>query len=114
MVCDNKAALYTFTKESKRIRSGQANTDIQRVLRNIKTRSRSSYKHQHFAAHQDDYTKYEHLEFEAKLNCKCNELAKEAIDNLIESKGTYEGMAASTEAQKLPLESARVFVNGIK
>ena len=45
LVCDNKAALYTFAKESKRIPSGQANTDIQRVLRNIKTRSRSSYEH---------------------------------------------------------------------
>ena len=70
LVCDNKAALYTFAKESKRIPSGQANTDIQRVLRNIKTRSRSSYEHQHIAAHQDNYTEYEHLEFKAKLNCK--------------------------------------------
>ena len=33
LVCDNKAALYTFSKESKRVPAGQANTDIQRVLR---------------------------------------------------------------------------------
>ena len=84
------------------------------MLRIIKTRSRSTYEHQHVAAHQDDYTKYEHLEFEAKLNYKCDEMAKEAIDNFVESKGAYEGMAASTDAQKLPLESNRVFVKDIK
>ena len=42
LVCDNKAALYTFSKESKRVPAGQANTDIQRVLRTIKARSRST------------------------------------------------------------------------
>ena len=114
LVCDNKAALYTFSKESKRVPAGQANTDIQRVLRTIKARSRSSYEHQHVAAHQDEYTYYEDLELEAKLNCRCDELEKEAIENFVDSVGAYEGMAASAQDQKLPLESAQVYVNGIK
>ena len=60
---------YTFSKESNQVSAGQANTDIQRVLRTIKAQSRSSYEHQHVAAHQDKYTYYEDLELEAKLNC---------------------------------------------
>ena len=114
LVCDNKAALYTFGKESKRIPSGQANTDIQRVLRTIKARSKSTYEHQHVAAHQDEYTKYEHLELEAKLNCLCDTKAKEAIENYVNGEGVYEGISANLESHTLSLEAARVFVNGIK
>ena len=114
LVCDNKAALYTFGKESKRVPSGQANTDIQRVLRTIKARSKSTYEHQHVAAHQDEYTKYEHLDLEAKLNCLCDTKAKEAIEKYIDGEGVYRGISANLESHTLPLEAARVFVNGIK
>ena len=41
-------------------------------------------------------------------------MAKEAIEDFVNIEVAYEGMAASIEAQKLPLESAWVFVNGIK
>ena len=33
--CDNKGALYTFAKKSKRVPSGAKNADIQRVLQLI-------------------------------------------------------------------------------
>ena len=39
--CDNKGALYTFERKSKRVPSGKANTDIQRVLRTVKSRCKA-------------------------------------------------------------------------
>ena len=66
------------------------------------------------AAHQDEYTKYEHLELKAKLNCLCDTKAKEAIENYVKGVGVYKGISANLESHTLPLEAARIFVNGIK
>ena len=66
------------------------------------------------AAHQDKYIKYEHLDLEAKLNCLCDIKVKKAIEKYIEGKGVYKGIFANLESHALPLEAARVFVNGIK
>ena len=84
-----------FGKELKQISSGRANTDIQKVLCTIKSQLWSTYKDQHVAAHQDEYTRYENLELETKLNCKCNKMAKEAIDDFIDGKGAYKAYPQS-------------------
>ena len=52
--CDSKSALFTFEKKSQRVPAGSANTDIQRVLRTIKYRSKSTYVQHHVKAHQDE------------------------------------------------------------
>ena len=41
--CDNKEAIFTFEKKSKRVIAGKSNADIWRVLRSIKARTRSSF-----------------------------------------------------------------------
>lgn len=50
--CDNKGALYIFERKSQCVPSSKANTDIQRVLRTIKGRSKSTYIQHHVQDHQ--------------------------------------------------------------
>ena len=77
--CDNKGALFTFEKKSKRVPSGKANTDIQRVLRTINARTKSNFVQQHVKAHQDEVKKWSQMTYEEKLHFRCDRLAKEAI-----------------------------------
>ena len=55
--CDNKGALYTFAKKSKRVSSGAKNADIKRVIRTIEQRTQSSVVQHHVKGHQDEYIK---------------------------------------------------------
>ena len=56
--CDNKGALVTFEKKSKRVPSGKSNTDIQRVMRTIYARTKSNFVQRHVKAHQDEVKKW--------------------------------------------------------
>ena len=55
VLCGNKGALYTFKKKSKQIPAGSKNNDIQRVLRQVKNKTKSIHLLHHVKAHQDDY-----------------------------------------------------------
>ena len=77
--CDNKGAIYTFSKKHKRVSSGTKNADIHRVLRRVQSRMASSQVHKHVKAHQDDYQRRHKLSLPARLNCECDDLAKAAI-----------------------------------
>ena len=114
--CDNKGALFTFEKESKRVPTGKTNTDVLRVLRTINSRTKSNFVQHHVKAHQDEYTRFIDLSFEAQLNCYCDNLAKEEIEEYQINKLEVEEEGDETLPirHSLPLESARVFVNGIK
>ena len=41
VLCDNKGALYTFKKRSKQIPAGAKNNDIQKVLWQVKNKTKS-------------------------------------------------------------------------
>ena len=114
--CDNKGALFTFAKKSKRVPTGTTNTDVSRELRTIDSRTKSTLDLHHVAAHQDDYTRFIDLSYEAQLNCYCDNLAKEMIEdyriNMLEFEEDEDGILPIRLS--LPLESARVFVNGVK
>ena len=113
--CDNKGALYTFGKKSKRVPSGKANTDIQRVLRSIQSRSRSSFRQHHVKAHQDEVKKWERMTLEEKLNYHCDDMAKKAIKTYAATRGGHDAdNSAEADRFSLPLEAARVFVDGVK
>ena len=102
ILCDNKGALYTFQKKSKRIPAGAKNNDIQRVLRQTKSKMKSTHLLHHVKAHQDDTKKIEDLPLEAQLNCYCNEKAKaDGVDGIMNGVETR---------QTLPMESACVFI----
>ena len=78
----------------------------------INSRTKSNYVQHHMKAHQDKYTRFVDLSYEAQLNCYYNSLAKEVIEShwidIIEAEG--EGDVALPLRHSIQLESARVFV----
>jgi len=111
--CDNLGALFTFGKKSKRVPKGRSNSDIHRVIRTINGRTSSKYLQQHVKAHQDDHTLLSRLSFEAQLNCVCDTLAKSALHEYWTGLNTEERERIQAEPS-LPLETARVYVDGTK
>ena len=86
------------------------------MLRTINSRTTSNYVQHHVKAHQNEYTRFQDLSYEAQLNCYCDSLAKQVIElhwiDVI--KATGEEDVALPLRHSLPLELARVFVNGVK
>ena len=78
ILCNNKCALYTFKNKSKRIPAGAKNNDIQRVLRQVKSKMKSIHLLHHVKAHQDGNKRRE-VPLEAQLNCHCDDKANEAV-----------------------------------
>jgi len=112
--CDCKGVITTFEKKTKRVSAGSRNGDILRVLRAVQGRTRSIYHHQHVKGHQDDFKRLQNLKFEALLNTYCDRWAKTAIKEYICSRGMRSVGSITRDLQSLPLESARVYLEGIK
>ena len=106
IICDNKSALFTFRSEKDRVPSGAKHADIKRVLRTIRRRTKSTFLQEHVRAHQDTARSRTKLSLEARLNCICDDLAKDAVVH-----GIFNGVE---EFQRLPLESAWVLIKGEK
>ena len=81
--CDNKGAIFTFEKKSKRVTAGKSNADIRRVLRSIKARTRSSFLQSYDKGHQDNVKRWSDMTYEERLNSTCDRMAKDAITNHI-------------------------------
>ena len=97
MWCDNKGALTTFDRKDKRIPAVSSNADVRRALHKLDRRSSASYKLEHVKGHQDRNKKLKSLTLEARLNVKCDEMAKQAVWASVKP-----GMGPSS--QILPLE----------
>ncbi|KAL7530902.1 hypothetical protein ACHAXR_003737 [Thalassiosira sp. AJA248-18] len=95
--CDDKGAIYTFQKRSKRERTTRTSN---------KLLMRSMHSHHHVKAHQDDNKRRETLSLEAQLNVFCDEQAKAVVVDSI-------GSSLSTQTT-LPMEDIAVFFNGEK
>ena len=87
------------------------NRDILRVLRAVRLRTKSHYEHRHVRGHQVITSR---SSFEAALNDYCDEWAKYAIVNYITDKGAKSIGPLPIELQRLPLEPARVILDGVK
>ena len=70
--CDNKGAIYTCERRSKRVPSGSKNADVQRVLRTVKARMKYAHLQHHVRAHQDNVKDRSLLSLPAQLNCHCD------------------------------------------
>ena len=104
--CDNQGALYKSKLYRRRIPVGASQADIKRALRNVKTGLKATLTYEWVESHQDRYKLWYHLTTEQQLNCYCDSLAKEAV---------LQGMTAPrTGKQRLPRESAAVFIQGCK
>ena len=95
--CDNKGAVFTFSKSDMRISSGSKHGDIRRVLRTVRMKMKTSTTPRHVKAHQDDFVDRSTLSLPAQLNCFCDDLAKRAVNAAILS---------------IPLEQAALSIDG--
>ena len=93
--------------------TGRANGDVIRVLRTLQLQTRSKYNHFHIKGHQDSTKRFVNLSFKAKINTYCERWVRDAITNYIFDISKSVGLI-SKYLQRLPLESARVFIGGIK
>ena len=105
--CDNKGALTTFDKKSKRIPVASSNANVRRALRELDRRSSARYKLEHIKGHQDRNKKLRDLTMETRLEITCDKMAKLAVEALIRT-----GMELLK--QMLPLEKCCVFAEGEK
>ena len=106
LFCDNKGAIFTFCKDRQRISAGSKNSDIQRVLRRVKSRLHNKPSTNHVKAHHDDFIDRKSPSLPAQLNCYCNDLAKRVV--------TAATLDSSFSSGNPPLESATLRIDGEK
>lgn len=109
VVCDNLGALNKAQEKRKKIPAGAKHADIRRCLRKARAKLVGSLTYKHVYGHQDKKKKWHQLTVLEKLNCKCDTLAKLALD-----KGIRENPRYTQESQQLPLEAASVYYNSVK
>jgi hypothetical protein len=109
VVCDNLGALNKAREKRKKIPAGAKHADIRRCLRRAHSKLTGDLSYQHVYGHQDKKKKWHQLTVLEKLNCKCDTLAKLAVE-----KGICEQPKYSQDAQQLPLEAASVYFNSVK
>ena len=105
--CDNMGALYTFTKECKRVPASSSNADIRRALLEVNRLALNKYSLEHVKGHQDRTSRAEYLSLEARLNVECDEMAKDVVRQSMTRPLRH-------KTQELPLEKACVFIAGRK
>jgi hypothetical protein len=109
VVCDNLGALNKAREKRKKIPAGAKHADIRRCLRKAHSLLLGTLSYKHVYGHQDKKKKWHQLTLLEKLNCKCDTLAKLAVEQGIRDKPCF-----IRQAQQLPLESAAVFYNSVK
>jgi hypothetical protein len=105
--CDNKGAIYRASRRRRRIPPGTPNADLLRVLRLQHHKLGRVFRYEHVKGHQDDYLARSQLSLEEQLNCRCDDLAKQAVERNWQTRRT-------PTSQLLPDEAAAVFVGGVK
>jgi hypothetical protein len=79
--CDNnKGAIYKTSRRRRRIAPGTPNADLLWVLRLQHHKLGRVFGYEHVKGHQDDYLAWANLSLEAQLNCRCNDVAKQAAE----------------------------------
>jgi hypothetical protein len=107
--CDNKGALYQASLQRKRVKTKAHHSDLLRSLRYLKNKHLMKLQYFHVKAHQDDHTPWKDLPLVQQLNCKCDDLAKQAVHMSTLSSHQRTGLD-----QLLPREQAAVIVDGMK
>jgi hypothetical protein len=107
LCCDNQGAIYRASRRRKRIAPGTPNADLLRLLCLLHSKLGRVFRYEHVKGHQDDYNHRSLLSLEAQLNCRCDDLAKDAVDRNWQ-------LSRQAEDQLLPQETAACFVGGVK
>ena len=106
-LCDNESTLEEANKQRLRIPTKSSCSDILRHMRYMKTTLRMRFNYQHVGAHADDHNEWSNLTLEEQLNCRCDELAKDAVHLALSA-------PSSTTRFLFPREGVAVFVGGNK
>ena len=106
--CSNQGALFKSSERRRRIPVGPSQADIKRAFRNVKSGLKGKFTYEWVESHQDDFKLWHQLTLEQQLNCECDILAKQAVESSLSPR------SPRYSHQRLPRESAAVFVHGIK
>jgi hypothetical protein len=106
-LCDNESTLNGAKSTRARIPTMSSCSDISRHMRYIKTTLRMKFKYQHVGAHADDHNDWSYLTLEEQLNCRCDELAKNAVHLAL-------SILITEHRFLFPREGVAVFVAGNK
>ena len=110
-VGDNEGTVKLTRRRLKRIRPGMKCADILRNVRTARNDMTTNPNYFHVYGHMDDYLTEDKLSFEQKLNKRCDELAKGAVELAVGL--TKEGQVRRG-SQLLPKEKVAVMVSGVK
>ena len=109
--CDNEGTVKISRRRLKRIRPGMKCADILRNVRTVRGKLSGKVNYFHVYGHMDDVLSDDQLSVEQRLNKRCDELAKEAVD--CAARRRMAGVVRNSK-QLLPRESAAVLVKGVK
>ena len=102
--CDNEGTVKISRRRLKRIRPGMKCADILRNVRTVRGKFSGKVNYFHVYGHMDDVLSDDQLLVEQRLNKRCDELAKEAVD--CAARHRMAGVVRSSK-QLLPRESQR-------
>ena len=110
--CDNDAALKEAKGRRKRIRASSTCSDVFRGIRSVTKRLKDFlWTYSWVKAHMDDILKWQDLSRVQQLNVICDNLAKAAVEETIQTTKPSEPQLTN---QLLPLEYCAIYVDSIK
>ena len=86
--CDNEKAGERAQANNRRIKPGWSCADVLRSLRDTRSVLKSTPTVHHVSAHMDDLIPWHQLSLPERLNCMCDALAKDALQQGIQNKYT--------------------------
>lgn len=110
--CDNEVALKEAQGRKQRISAGRKCADVFRGIRKLTQNTQLiKWKYTWVKAHMDDILEWSELSREQQLNVMCDELAKRAAEDAINTNGKRHH---PSEPTLLPHEHIAVYVNNYK
>lgn len=77
--CNSKGVIYWARQWKKHIAPGIANVDLLQVLSSLHHRLGNLFSYEHVYGQQDQFQRGEDLPLTAQLNCRCDQLTKQAV-----------------------------------
>jgi len=96
--CDNYGAIKISRRRLTRIKPSMKCADVLRNIRTARKKMTTRPDYYHVFGHMDDWLSEDQLSFEQRLNKRCDELAKAAVDCLDSSKTCEDSAKTQTAA----------------
>ena len=109
--CDNYRTVKVSRRRLKRIRPTMKCADILRNIRTARNKMTTRPDYGHVHGHMDDWLREDQMTLEQRLNKRCDELAKAAVDVWIARRLAR---CIPRTKQLLPFENSALMVDGKK